>query len=328
MQKKLLSLLMLVSCGVMYCEENLPVISEEQYAENMEKCEKLVASINTLSEQLIEQKKEKDAVAAILYNHDQRKIFREKLVVEFAAENDAEEKALVSYKGYSDTHTDKIMQQKKEKHNGITCGWFYGITEPLANSETAKDYARFGQEVKTKKNIDQKLCEEHIKYKKIAAAEVWQELNRDVVRRNNVIELSYLPAFRRCNGLCDDEYYRCLGTEGINKEQVSENFVENFRMAAFIAAHQQAVKKGIPITLEEMIFCAKKNKVTKDPVAKLNANAEVLKKAIKGELFSAISNTPELKPHIDLTGEEKPEIKLPLLDDPKEDQNNQGALSE
>lgn len=313
MQKRLLSLVvittMIFPCAVSYAQETVPVISEAQHAENKKKYEELKNNINALDAQILASKTERDALESLLFSHDERNKFEEQLFNALTGED----KALAQLKKNSNENVSSVRDQRKKRNNGIERAWFSGVTEPIPGSPVAEVYARAEKNANQQIDILEKIFIEHEKYKNIVEKEILPTTKDDLLRRINVIELSYIPAFRKC--CSDDEYYRCLANEGINKEQVSENFVDNFVRASYVAAYRQAIKKGVPCTQEKVTTIVEKNKITKEAAANLAIIAEELKKAIRGEQGSL----PILQ---------EPEDKSSIFGDPKEDQNDQGSLSE
>lgn len=310
MQKKLLSLMIIINCGFIYGDEKLPVISDEENVEHFTKFNELRSEIDVLKKQAMEKEKEKDEIESLLHIYYQRKKYREKLVDALGDEKSFS--AIGKYKISSDTSTTNSVEDKKAKNNGIEAGWIYGVTEPKPNTPCAYEYARIYSWRDGRLKDDASLSQEYTQYQNMVEKEIWPSLNVDLQRRINVVEVSYIPAFKVCDCHSGDEYYRCLVNEGINKEQVSEEFVEKFVAAAFTNAYNHTMQKNIPVTLDELIAGAEKNKITKEAFARLMAAKENLKKAIRRERLDP-------QPHIDLTGENKE--KPSIIEDLKEDQN-------
>src|SRR5438477_11003503 len=121
MQKKLLSIVMIIGFGAIHCgEEYAPVISEAQHTENDRKYKELAHNINALNAQLSELKAQKDALESHLSSHDEREQFEEKLFDELTGK----ERAIVMCKINSNHRIYGMVDQRKKSNNGIERAWF------------------------------------------------------------------------------------------------------------------------------------------------------------------------------------------------------------
>jgi hypothetical protein len=298
MQRKLLSFLLLTQCSVVYCNNDLPVISDEKHAENRQDYETSRNKINDLEQQIAEEKKKKDSIDAELYNHEQRNAFRQAFVEMLTGNQDT----VAQHKARSDKHSEKISSDLKKNDNGIEAGWFFGVNDPLPGSRSAQEYARIALLIQERNKIDENFVAQMNGHKNKMITDILPSLKQDTDRKINMIQHSYLPAFQRCDCYEGEQYFICLADEGVNKQQVSEEFVDKFIQNIFIAAFEQAKKQNIPLTQEEIIAIADAHQITRETIIRLKLYEGELKKAIRRE-----------KP------EQKEEEKTSILEESKKD---------
>lgn len=283
--------------------ENLPIISDEEHAQNLKRYEELRTKIDDGERLTRGFKTEKDAIEPAIYSYLQRKQYQTRFVEELKAGAPDENGNIAQYKKNNNAESTKASIQRKKRDNGIERAWGSGVTDPIADSRAAFEYARINGHEKNENNIDDKLMQEHLAHKAFVVKTILPKLRDDLKRRREVIELTYLPAFELCR--CNENPDACLEREG---SSVSEEFIEKFIGVAYDSAHQQALKQGIPLTRQELVEIAAENGITNEGVKSVNAKKEQLKRAMRSLRNGTNEETEEL--------------------DIKDDQNDQGALSQ
>lgn len=320
MQKKLLSLVMMVSCGVVYGDDMHTKLSLDDLKKPMGSLGDSVKNIDK-----DELQKELDAIVAKL--GCLRRTLREKNIDDFAVSNmKAFEKALVDeFSGQADAikqEYEKKMKENKEEEADDkakmwdgSLGWIWS-SEPTKASATgsANDVSRA---YKTAKDA---LVEKHKNIVEKNKDEVIQALDGDLKHQIYLLESLYLKGLQVCGGDAD-----CLARRKINWHDIQrEGFFTEFAPETYSVATRFAKEKGIQVSSEDMKKIAQENKKTADKHKKLLA----LETEVQAELNKILKPQPESKPHIDLTGEDNVEDKPSIFEDLKEDQNDQGALSQ
>jgi hypothetical protein len=293
----LVAIMAMICVSDTYCaQDTVPVISDEQHAENEKNVEHLVVEINEDEEKIDLKKKNKDALENELYSHRKRVAFREKYIDELSGQKDA----IKNYKNQNDISLNKVNTEMKKRDNGITAttdGFFANafLSAPQPDSRSGKAYARADKTTADQKEINRKLAEEHMQYVATAENILLPNLNNVLIRK--IITLDNLIAsFRQCDCYFGDEYDKCLDEEGITTRQRSKDFPAIFVRRAYAAAYEAAQKEGSPIKdEEEIIKLAALNEITKSSAAKAEEKQEELRKAIARERNTAEDNsTPEI----------------------------------
>lgn len=327
MQKKLLSLLMVTTCGIMYGEntptvknnEKVPKISQEEHVKNKSRFEVLEKELGEDKSAIEKKRAERDALEIAQYRYTQRNIYRQTMVEQLSAKQDKDSKniTILNYHAKSKNATQDAGNEMRKKDNGIQltgvfASVFAGLTPPAEGSASDIEYKRIERMVTLQNEVDDKLLYEHAQYGNKIEAEILPFIDQELLKKDNTIHDVYIATFIRCHECKKnpDEYMSCLSGEGVSREAATENFVETFFGRVFQAAYARVSKDGIPLTQEEIIAIAASNPKTRATVAKVAATKERCKKAIKGEL-------PEQQPKIlsDNSGE-KQEQKTPTQNPP------------
>lgn len=328
MQKKLLSLLMLASCGINYGEEVRAITIDEVLMKLKNESPK--AEIGSLGEhvkgidpqEFLERflaiKQEYGLLQRIArelnidkYREQSKREYEKALVEEFSSNPNAIE-ALFEAKKKANEDEDADHSKMISDHSWY-CGIYYG---PTVKSMAGFEISQKDAEKKVKDNISSSDKDLVAKSK----YDIIDVLSKDIANKIYELESRYLKGLATCGGDTD-----CLAKRKINWQEVQNpEFFAEFCAETHVVAVRFAQEKGITISLEDMQRVAQSNLRTMAQYAKLHD----LKKNAENKVRTILNPEPEHKEPIDLTGEEKPEIKLSLLDDSKEDQNNQGSLSE
>ncbi len=291
MQKKLLSLLFVSSCSLVYAQEaqkNVPIITPEQHEKNKQQCAESKAKINSLSSQLLEEKEKKYALELELHGHDQRNTFIEKLVIELSHGGDR----LLRHKDSSNTAVEEQGKDKKKKAGAIE-GSLWGWFTPEQESMCAQEVQLIDKLTAGKKDINEKLYKEIKGYHTVVENRIFPELREQLGKLYIGMDTLHLQQYQTCRKLQGDEYCKCLEGSVLSEDQVDKKIDSKL-----YNAYVKAVKEGAPITLEQFKENAKYNKTTREIVAKIEALREELKREIRREVTDPESekSAPELKP--------------------------------
>ena len=305
MQKKLLSLVMMGALyNVGYAEDvkdRVPVVTDAQHAENVEKAKTLGKEIDALKAQEDLKKDAKDKIELQVHNYNARKKFQESFIKELRGES----QAINNYKTTADKAADKLNSDLKQADHGAA-GWS-GFAEPFADSRSAKEYARADTRTNGIKTSNTKLAAEHVDYKNNTEKDILPDLNKALLSKITTME-NHFVSFMQCNCYSGAEYDKCLDEEGITTTQRSKDFPSQFIARAYRGAYEKAIKNGIPFQSEKE-FCdtVKVNMVTKDAATKAAEKQEILTKTILRESLNPVK--PDVKQPAGTPQEKKPEQK-------------------
>lgn len=319
MQKKLLSLVMVVSCGVAYgedmCTKNardtLTVLSPDDLAKPMGSLGDLVKDINE-DELRIKMTAASDEIAFLKrigreksidgFEKSSMKDFEKALVAEFSGEAEAIKK---KFENHEKSNREEEEESRKKLWDG-SLGYIWS-----SDPTTASVVGKGNNEIKAYRAAKDAIIKKHRNLVEQNKEEVIQALDNELADQLHLLEKQFLRGLRICGS--DED---CLTRRKINWRDVQrEGFFTEFATETYVVAIKIAQQKGIQVSPEDMKKIAQENTKTAYKHKKLLE----LQGQAQAELNKILNPEPETKPEIDLTGEDKE--KPSVIEDPKEDQN-------
>jgi len=316
MQKKLLSIVMIIGFGVIHCGEiNI---------ENNEQAEKdLKSTIKELCDDHFGK------------NEDILTAYETKLITDYtsalikAVSDNGDVGAIEGRFKDNQTNNKKNFENKNSLLDDGKEGWFnWGPTPATDKSVKGLLYNQW-QDLQTKQDEKNKTYQNNY-------AQHQKNYNEHVkgAVQNRLRERHYNLFHRYANGLdqCGNNV-ACLKKRDISWGRIQNpDFLNAQDEQIFDDLYTLITKNNIPLSRAELIKIA--GAITHDSQdphlkGKLLIEQIALGKTLINEKVHRILNPEsEDKPNIDLTGEDHQKKDKPLVLDPQDDQNNQGALSE
>lgn len=338
MQKKLLLSLVVVGSGNI-CVNNLNADNVKQAIKNVSEDDlkkemgELAEKVKDVSKDDLSKQKEKIAkkMSAL------QRLIWEKEISEYKESNKQEmEKALIDdiskqdnaiqtkFRANVNSNRTKAEEDKK-KESDHSIGWLWS-TEATKESKFGKVNQGIS-DVKAKKD---QINEKHAKLITDNKNDVSSKLTDQLMHQRYILANIYLKELQMCSEQCKgnkDCFKECLfqkDNKGNWQDIENENFFKRFANDAYNATACYAHSKGIFISASDIEKSVKNKKELAD-VIKSMGDLEAEANAIRNRIFNPQS---ESQSKIDLTGDESEEKHSILGEDPRDDQNDQGALSQ
>ncbi len=318
MQRKLLLLGMIVGYTAMYGVPKLENI-EARLAEEIGSLGSLIEHMNEDELKAIEVKKATQLLIvqrALIekrihdYKQNTKKDFERALVEEFSGKDKAVE---IEFQKLAQANKEEVEKLEKIQSDAVL-GYF--AAQPTDKSRTGQAN-KLIRVIKSKKDeIIQSNCNLVVNNKNTILSTLKNELDEKVFFMKK-----YAYALQHYGK--DAKRFQ---ENGLNLEAAlnDSHYFNNLAQAAFFNTVEAAQKMGITVAMNDMVGLADKNKDTATLAKELVTVREQAEKTRNG-----ILNPQPVTPPLDLTGEDKDKHSIFSKDEnPKENQDDQGALSQ
>jgi hypothetical protein len=302
MQKKFLLLCVMISCFMSYSNNFDENVNDDllQSREELLERKRLQKEGLEVTDKLLQE------TEIALYDREVFDIGRRALMRQLCGDAKALENEFIKLR----IQNEREEHDKNKKQWNGELGW--NGTQPTSECDTETAKKKHAVLRSEKDGIIVKYQEIFSRHNNAYSSNVEPLLIKELERKNYLVESQYVRGFQLCGS-----NPMCLAREGISWEKVSEsNFFNEFCSSSYGVAYQKVNQQKIPLTKEEVI-----------EIAKASAKTKLLVELLNNAKEKANNNVRDL---LNPKQEEETEKRASIFDneDPKEDQNNQGALSE